>query len=86
MDELPLVTAPHKWSETDIAAARDKLTRFVPTTCSTPRQPASGWKPIIDELDAAIDNGWCNCEPEIRAACPMDMGTVQIDALSAATT
>jgi hypothetical protein len=79
VEELPPVEAPHKWSETDITAARDKLVEI----CSdnTFSEPSSGkWrKAIIDELDAAIDNGWCNCGEEQPCCVPQGSGTVQIN-------
>jgi len=79
VEELPLVTAPHKWSEADITAARDKLVEI----CSnnTFSSPSTGkWlKAIIDELDAAIDNGWCGCEEEELCCVPQGSGTVQIN-------
>ena len=43
--------------------------------------PSTGkWlQDIIDELDEAIDNGWCNCEPEIPCCIPTGNGTFQYD-------
>jgi hypothetical protein len=76
---LELVTVPHKWSTADIVAARDKLTEI----CSDNEfyAPSTGrWlNEIVDELWEAIDNGWCNCEPEIPCCIPQGSGTVWIE-------
>ncbi len=79
LQELPLVQAPHKWSETDISQARAKLTEI----CSDNvfHAPSIGkWRQeIIDELEEAIDKGWCNCEPEIPCCIPQGSGTVWME-------
>lgn len=76
---LDLVTAPHKWSTADIQAARDKLMEI----CSDNvfYAPSTGkWRQeIIEELDEAISNGWCNCEPEMPCCIPNGQGTVWIE-------
>lgn len=81
--ELPLVTAPHKWTVQDIAAAQDKLKEICSEntfTTAAPGAPGGKWRKLyIDELDAAIDNGWCNCEPQLPCCIPYGQGTVWID-------
>lgn len=81
--ELPLVTAPHKWTVQDIAAAQDKLKEICSDstfTAPVPGSPGGKWRKLyIDELEAAIDNGWCNCEPQLPCCIPYGQGTVWID-------
>ena len=77
---LDLVTAPHKWSETDIAAARSKLVEICSDNVFYAPSTGKWLQTIIDELDEAIDNGWCNCEPEIPCCIPQGQGTVWITA------
>jgi len=78
--QVPLVTAPHKWSVQDIAAAQDKLREICSDNNFTTPSPSDKWRKLyIDELDAAIDNGWCNCEPPIPCCIPYGQGTVWID-------
>jgi hypothetical protein len=71
---IDLVFDPHKWSTNDIQVARNKLTAI----CSDNAFPSSDsgrWlASIIDELNDAIDAGWCNCEEEIPCCVPQ--GTV----------
>ncbi len=80
---LSLVSAPHKWSARDIAAAQDKLKEICSdNTFTTPTAgvPGGKWRKLyIDELDAAIDNGWCNCEPQLPCCIPNGQGTVWIE-------
>lgn len=57
---LPPVEADHVWTVQDVEAARDKLAEI----CSENEFSAelSTWKQdIIDELEAAIAEGWCDC-------------------------
>jgi hypothetical protein len=70
VDELPLVEAPHRWSETDIAAAREKLNEICSNNVFDAPSTGKWLQAIIDELDAAVDNGWCNCEPTIPCCVP----------------
>lgn len=78
---LSLVSAPHKWSVQDIAAAQNKLTEICSDNTFTAAPPGDKWrKRYIDELWDAIDNGWCNCEPEIPCCIPTGNGTVWIEA------
>lgn len=79
VEALPLVESPHKWSETDIAAARAKLNEICSNNVFSAPSAGRWLKAIIDELDAAIDNGWCNCEEEGRCCVPQGSGTVQIN-------
>jgi hypothetical protein len=78
VEELPLVTAPHKWSETDIAAARAKLGEICSTNSFDAPSTGKWLKATIDELEEAIENGWCGCEEE-RCCVPRGSGTVQIN-------
>ncbi|CAK9072284.1 SPFH domain-containing protein [Durusdinium trenchii] len=58
---LPLVTAPHVWSVSDVEAIRAKLTDICADNSF--EAPLTIWsQAIIDEIEAAIANGWCNCE------------------------
>jgi len=76
--ELQLVAAPHKWRETDIAAARSKLSEICSNNVFSAPSTGKWRKAIIDELEIAIDSGWCNCE---RTPCciPNGQGTVRIE-------
>jgi len=78
--QLPLVTAPHKWTVQDITAAQDKLREICSDNTFTAAVPGGKWRKLyIDELDEAIDNGWCNCEPEEPCCIPQGQGTVWIN-------
>jgi hypothetical protein len=78
--QLPLVTAPHKWSVQDITAAQNKLKEICSENTFTTAVPGGKWRKLyIDELDAAIDNGWCNCEPQLPCCIPKGQGTVWIE-------
>ena len=79
VDELPLVESPHRWSETDIAAAREKLNEICSNNVFDAPSTGKWLQAIIDELDAAVDNGWCNCEPTIPCCVPQGSRTVQIN-------
>ena len=79
LEELPLVEAPHKWSETDIAAARSKLVEICSDNVFAAPSTGKWLEDIVDELYTAIDNGWCNCEPEIPCCIPTGNGTVWIN-------
>ena len=62
LEELELVTAPHKWTVQDIAAAQNKLKEICSDNTFTTALPGGKWRKLhIDELWEAIDNGWCNC-------------------------
>jgi len=78
VDELPLVTAPHKWTVQDITAAQDKLKEICSDNTFTTASPGDKWRKLcIDELDEAIDNGWCDCEEP--CCIPQGEGTVWIN-------
>jgi hypothetical protein len=83
VDELPLVSAPHKWSIEDITAAQNKLTEICSDNTFTAAMPGGKWRALyIDELDEAVDNGWCNCEPPIPCCIPQGEGTIWIEPYS----
>jgi len=74
---LSMVSTPHKWSDQDIAAAQDKLKEICPDNNFTVAFPGGKWRErYIDELNAAIDRGWCNCLP---CCIPNGQGTVWIN-------
>jgi hypothetical protein len=61
VDPLEEVEAPHIWKVQDVEDVRDKLMEI----CDENEFEAEleYWKQdIIDEIEEAIDNGWCNCE------------------------
>ena len=62
LDPLPLVTAPHIWTTTDVEAARDKLLAICPDNTFTANDQGVWKGDILDELRTAISNDWCNCE------------------------
>jgi hypothetical protein len=70
LDGLPLVTAPHRWSAADIAAARGKLVEICSNNVFNVPSTGKWLKAIIDELDAAIDDGWCDCQPHEPCCVP----------------
>jgi len=76
---LSLVSPPHKWSASDIQAARAKLSEICSNNVFSAPSTGRWRRAIIDELEAAIDNGWCNCEEEERCCIPDGSGTVQIN-------
>jgi hypothetical protein len=68
LDEVP---ENHKWSVGDITSVRNKLTEICDE--NTFSAELVKWKQdIIDEIEAAIDAGWCNC----CADCSNAFGTV----------
>jgi len=76
---LSLVAAPHKWSADDIAEAQDKLKEICSNNSFTTAFPGGKWRKLyIDELEEAIENGWCGCEEE-RCCVPQGSGRVQIN-------
>ncbi len=62
-EPLPEVGPHHKWSTIDILAVRSRL--FDMCNDSTFNTLAYKWKQdLIDEINTAIDNGWCGCEDQ----------------------
>jgi hypothetical protein len=60
---LPFVSAPHRWSQSDVMLARNKLSEI----CSTNvfNAPIDKWRVgVTDEFEAAIAHGWCGCVSE----------------------
>jgi hypothetical protein len=67
----------HVWTKTDISQVRDKLREICSDT--TWSAELRLWtQELVDELNAAIDAGWCNCEPEeeCRPDCSNALGSV----------
>lgn len=63
VDPIEEVEDPHRWSVEDIEIVRNKLIQ----TCSDINfsEPVEMWKPwIIDEIAAALEETWCDCEEE----------------------
>jgi len=58
---LPLAEAPHIWTTADITAARGKLMVICPENSFSADATGRWLWPLIEELDEAIDNGWCGC-------------------------
>jgi hypothetical protein len=57
---LPLVGEKHRWSVADIQSVRNKLLEICPDNSFTVE--LRKWKQaILDEIGAAIVNGWCKC-------------------------
>jgi hypothetical protein len=55
---LALVTDPHQWSVADITTVRTRLQAICSTNSFS--APLTLWsQAIIDEINAAIRNGWC---------------------------
>jgi len=58
---LPEVDPEHIWTNTDIQQVRDKLTEICDENLFSAELRL--WaQEIIDEIEAAIANGWCGCE------------------------
>jgi len=73
LDPLPLVDPDHIWTTSDITGVRDLLTQICKdNNFSTETRLWS--QEIIDEIQEAIDNGWCDC----RQCCPGDEQDIQI--------
>ena len=63
LDALEEVGPSHKWSAKDFLAVRSRL--FEMCNYSTFIAFAYKWKrDLIDEINAAISNGWCGCEDQ----------------------
>lgn len=60
IESLEEVAGRHIWTPDDIAAVRDKLVEICPENIF--EAETVKWKQqIIDEIEAAIENGWCDC-------------------------
>jgi hypothetical protein len=53
---------PHRWSQTDITNAQKTLKQICPTNTFDP-VPTKWTQKTVDQLNAAIAKGWCNCQP-----------------------
>jgi hypothetical protein len=60
LEPLEEVPENHIWTPTDITVVRDKLVEICPTNIF--EAETRKWKQaIIDEIEAAIAGGWCDC-------------------------
>ena len=60
VDPLEEVGPDHIWTIGDVQAVRDKLTEICDE--NTFPEELKLWKQsVIDEINTAINNGWCNC-------------------------
>ncbi len=60
---LPEVTAPHIWVKADVEAVRDKLSATCPDITFSAELKL--WRAeILDEIEAAMAQAWCNCGDE----------------------
>jgi hypothetical protein len=67
LDPLDEVPENHKWSVGDIVAIRDRLLEICEDNVFevelfSPTGTAKWTQSIIDEINAAIEAGWCGCE------------------------
>jgi len=63
LETLEEVEEDHIWTKGDIQQVRDKLTEICDENAFA--ENLDYWKQTtIDEINEAIANGWCNCEPE----------------------
>jgi hypothetical protein len=61
IEPLEEVPESHRWSRADIRAAQDKL-REICSENEFGEIPRLWKQSIVDELQAAIERGWCNCD------------------------
>ena len=74
---LPLVGEKHRWSVSDIVAARSRLQQICKDNTFT--APLTRWSnAILDELNAAINHGWCDCDAGCRDCVPTTLIVVQV--------
>jgi hypothetical protein len=60
VEELELAVGPHIWSKKDVNDARNTLTLICPDNEFTELKTPQVWKKfLIDELETAIEAGWC---------------------------
>jgi hypothetical protein len=75
LDTLQEVDPGHIWTSGDVQAVRDKLTEICKDNVFS--SALIVWKQeIIDEINAAIANGWCDCEEECLPECSNAQGIV----------
>jgi len=64
VDVLPEVEKNHIWTRTDVTDVQDKLIEICKDNTDTFTAELRLWtQDIIDEINEAIDRGWCDCEP-----------------------
>lgn len=74
---LPLVGEKHRWSVSDVVAARNRLQQICKDNVFT--APLTRWSnAILDELDTAINSGWCDCDPGCQDCVPTTMNITQV--------
>lgn len=61
MATLPHVDPDHKWSKTDILAVQSALRQTCGSIDFEPL-PERWQRSIIDEIEAAMEHAWCDCE------------------------
>lgn len=60
IDPIDNVTDPHIWSVNDVQTVRDKLIETCPDISFS--EALEIWRPaIIDEIEAALEQVWCDC-------------------------
>jgi hypothetical protein len=65
---LQPVTAPHRWSKTDIQQVQQALQGICPSDTFASPIPDLWKQKTIDDINAAIANGWCNCQQQTQVA------------------
>lgn len=67
-DPIPPIELPpecHRWAKSDIREVQDAL-KLMPTDCVQFGPIPDLWKTsIIEEIEAQLENAWCDCEDEI---------------------
>lgn len=75
LDTLSEVDPEHIWTRGDITSVQDKLIEICKD--NTFSAELRLWaQDIIDEINAAIANGWCDCEEECLPECSNAQGNV----------
>lgn len=64
VEPLEEVGPNHKWSKSDIQATRDKLLEICADN-EFAAMPAKWTQSIIEEINVAIEAGWCGCDDSV---------------------
>jgi len=76
LEPLEEVGTDHVWTRDDVIQVQDKLTEICED--NTWSAELRLWaQEIIDEIEAAIANGWCGCEEECVPQCSNAYGSVE---------
>ena len=74
---LPLVGNKHKWSVADVISVQNRLKQICSENVFV--EPVIKWsREILNEINIAIDRGWCGCCSPFQECVATSMGVSQI--------